>query len=186
MRHGSGPAASWPPATPISACWFAAARSVRICTTAFTSSPSTCRRCANGVEDIAPLATELAYRYAAQFGKELLAIGAEALALLECYSWPGNLRELDNVMRHSVLLSRGEVLLPGHLPASVRESQAAGQPRSVGTGNSLRGLREAAERGLMQRVLADSGHSRSHAAKQLGISRGTLHKKMQQYGLVPA
>jgi transcriptional regulator with PAS, ATPase and Fis domain len=37
-------------------------------------------------------------RYAAQFGKELLAIGAEALAVLECYSWPGNLRELDNVM----------------------------------------------------------------------------------------
>jgi transcriptional regulator with PAS, ATPase and Fis domain len=138
------------------------------------------------VEDIAPLAQELAYRYAAQFGKALLAIGAEALALLECYSWPGNLRELDNVLRQSVLLSRGEVLLPGHLPASLRESQAAARPRSVGSDHSLRGFREAAERGLMQRVLADSGHSRCRAAKRLGISRGTLHKKMKQYGLIPA
>jgi transcriptional regulator with PAS, ATPase and Fis domain len=138
------------------------------------------------VEDIAPLATELAYRYAAQFGKELLAIGAEALALLECYSWPGNLRELDNVMRQSVLLSRGEVLLPGHLPTRVRESQAAAPPRRVGTDHSLRGFRETTERGLMQRVLADSGHIRSRAAKQLGISCCTLYKKMKRYGLIPA
>jgi transcriptional regulator with PAS, ATPase and Fis domain len=138
------------------------------------------------VEDIAPLALELTSRYAAQFGKALLGIGPEALALLESYSWPGNLRELDNVMRQAVLLSRGEVLLPGHLPARVRESQAAAQPRAVGTANSLRGVLEATERGLMQRVLADSGHSRSRAAKQLGISRVTLHRKMKQYGLIPA
>jgi DNA-binding NtrC family response regulator len=138
------------------------------------------------VEDIVPLATELAYRYAAQFGKELLAIGPEALALLECYSWPGNLRELDNAMRQSVLLSRGEVLLPGHLPARVRESQAVARARSVGSAHSLRGFREAAERCLMERVLADSGQRRCRAAKQLGISRGTLHKKMKQYGLIPA
>jgi transcriptional regulator with PAS, ATPase and Fis domain len=138
------------------------------------------------VEDIAPLAKELTSRYAAQFGKAVLAVGAEALALLECYSWPGNLRELDNVLRQSVLLSRGEALLPGHLPASVRESQVAAPPRSVGTDNSLRGVREAVERGLMQRVLADSDQSRCRAAKQLGISRGALHKKMKQYGLTPA
>jgi transcriptional regulator of acetoin/glycerol metabolism len=47
-------------------------------------------------------------------------------------------------------------------------------------------LREASERGLMQRVLADSGYSRCRAAKQLGISRGTLHRKMKQHGLTPA
>jgi transcriptional regulator with PAS, ATPase and Fis domain len=138
------------------------------------------------VEDIAPLALELTSRYAAQFGKGLLAIGAEALALLESYSWPGNLRELDNVMRQSVLLSRGEVLLPGHLPASVRESQAAAPPGTVGTDHSLRSFRETTERGLMQRALADAGNSRSRAAKQLGISRYTLYKKMKRYGLIPA
>jgi two-component system response regulator HydG len=90
------------------------------------------------------------------------------------------------MLRQSVLLSRGEVLLPGHLPARVRASQAAAPPGSVGSDHSLRGFREAAERGLMQRVLADSGQSRCRAAKQLGISRVTLHKKMKQYGLTPA
>jgi DNA-binding NtrC family response regulator len=93
---------------------------------------------------------------------------------------------LDNVLRQAVLLSRGEVLLPGHLPARVRESPAAAPPRSVGSDHSLRGVLEATERGLMERVLADSGHSRSRAAKQLGISRVTLHRKMKQYGLIPA
>jgi transcriptional regulator with GAF, ATPase, and Fis domain len=68
------------------------------------------------VKDVAPLVKEMSSRYAAQFGKELLAIGPEALAILESYSWPGNLRELDNVILQSVLLSRGEVLLPRHLP----------------------------------------------------------------------
>ena len=137
------------------------------------------------VEDTAPLALELASRYAAQFGKELLAIGPEALALLVSYSWPGNLRELDHVLRQAVLLSRGEVLLAGHLPATVRESPAAAPPRSVGSDHSLRGVREAAECGLMRRVLADFGHSRGRVAEELGISRATLHKKMKQYGLAP-
>jgi transcriptional regulator with PAS, ATPase and Fis domain len=136
------------------------------------------------IEDIAPLAQELACRYAAQFEKELLTIGAEALAVLESYSWPGNLRELDNVVRQSVLLSRGTVLLPRHLPGSVREDQDVAQPPTVLTDHSLRGSREAAERRLIRRALADAGQCRSRAAKRLGISRATLHKKMRQYQLV--
>ena len=64
------------------------------------------------IQDVAPLARDLVARFAAQFGKELLDLSPEALAVLEAYSWPGNLRELDNVMRQAVLLSRGAVLLP--------------------------------------------------------------------------
>ncbi len=138
------------------------------------------------IEDIAPLAKELAIRYAAQFGKESLDIDPEALALLESHSWPGNLRELDNMMRRSVLLSRGETLLPQHLPERMRERRAAARPHPLETKESLRKVRETAESTLMRRVLADSGRSRSRAAQQLGISRATLHKKMKKYGLVLA
>lgn len=138
------------------------------------------------VEDIASLAGELAARYAAQFGKALLDMGPEALAILQSYSWPGNLRELDNVMRQSVLLSSGEVLLPRHLPANVRAGRDCVQLRSVNADKSLRGVREEAERCLMRSLLADPRQSRSGVAKQLGISRATLHKKMKQYGLVSA
>jgi transcriptional regulator with PAS, ATPase and Fis domain len=135
------------------------------------------------VEDIAPLAKDLAVGYAAQFGKALLDIGPEALGVLESYAWPGNLRELDNVMRQAVLFSRGEVLLTQHLPECVREGRVFPKPRTAVAADSLRNVREEAERNLMRRILADSGHSRVRAAKQLGISRATLHKKMKKYGL---
>ncbi len=137
------------------------------------------------VKDIAPLAKDLTARYAARYGKDLLDIGPEALAALVSYSWPGNLRELDNVMWQAVLLSHGEVLLPRHLPERVRDAQTAAKHRSNAVGSLLRGAREAAESNLMRRVLADTGYRRDHAAKQLGISRATLHKKMKKYGLAP-
>lgn len=138
------------------------------------------------IEDIAPLAKSLAARYTAQLGKELLDISAEALAVLESYSWPGNLRELDNAMRQAVLFSRGEVLLPYDLPVEVREGRAAVQPLPSADADSLRREREAAERDLMRRVLSNPGQNHSRAAEQLGISRVTLHKKMKKYGLALA
>ncbi len=138
------------------------------------------------IEDIAPLARSLVARYAAQFGKELLDISPEALAVLESYSWPGNLRELDNAMRQAVLLSRGEVLLPHDLPEEVRECRTAVAPIAAAAADSLRSEREAAERDLMRRVLSNPGQSRIRAAEQLGISRMTLHKKMKKYGLTLA
>jgi DNA-binding NtrC family response regulator len=137
------------------------------------------------VEDISPLAKDLAARFAARYGKELIDIGPEAQAALESYSWPGNLRELDNAIRQAVLLSQGETLFLRHLPESVRKAGTSAKPRSVVAGASLRGVREAAESSLMRRVLADTGHRRDRAAKQLGISRATLHKKLKKYGLAP-
>ena len=150
------------------------------------------------VQDIAPLARGLAARYASQFGKELRDISPETLALLNSYSWPGNLRELDHAMHQAMLFSRGKVLLPQHLPDAVRGRRAVAPSlliplprgeRGRGEGAvtySLRSEREAAERNLMQRVLANPGQSRLRAAQQLGISRVTLHKKMKKYGLALA
>lgn len=135
------------------------------------------------VEDIAPLAEGLAARYAIQFGKEPREIDPETRAVLESYSWPGNLRELDNVMRQAVLFSRDTVLMPNHLPDEVRQRRALHQSPIVDAAESLRNEREAAERDLMRRVLANPGQSRKRAAQELGISRVTLHKKMKKYGL---
>jgi transcriptional regulator with PAS, ATPase and Fis domain len=138
------------------------------------------------VRDIAPLARDLAARYAAQFGKEPADISPEALADLESYSWPGNIRELDNVVRQAVLLSRSAVLLPCHLPAWVRKGAVHVKPPATAAGNPLGDEREAAEWGLIRRVLAVHGRSRADAAQELGISRVTLYKKMKKYGLALA
>jgi transcriptional regulator with PAS, ATPase and Fis domain len=138
------------------------------------------------VQDIAPLARDLVARYATQSGKGLLDLSPEALAVLEAYPWPGNLRELDNVIRQAVLLSRGPALLPRHLPEWVRKPASVAEFSAAAAGTSLRGDREAMERGLIRRALADHGHSRARAAEELGISRVTLYKKMKKYGLVLA
>src|SRR5262245_61139229 len=63
------------------------------------------------VQDIGPLARGMAARFAQKFGKELFAISPEAMAGLEAYTWPGNIRQLENVIQQSVLMSTGPELL---------------------------------------------------------------------------
>ena len=74
-------------------------------------------------------------------------------------------------------------MLPRHLPEWVRKPVAMPRFPAAAAGTSLRCDREAAERGLIRRALADHGHSRVRAAEELGISRVTLYKKMKKYGL---
>ncbi len=148
------------------------------------------------VQDIAPLVRGLVSRYNTKFHKELFDISAEALAAIESHLWPGNIRELENVIQQAVLVSSGPALQPGHLPASVRENataESSEEPSAVTGGSYSSGLdradslihnRELLERSVIQRALANNGYSRSRAANALGISRVTLYKKMKKYGLM--
>src|SRR5262245_26027112 len=70
------------------------------------------------VQDIAPLARGMAVRFNHKFNKSLFDIHPEAMAALEAYSWPGNLRQLENVLQHAVLVSSGAELLVEHLPVA--------------------------------------------------------------------
>jgi DNA-binding NtrC family response regulator len=137
------------------------------------------------VQDIAPLARGMAARFNTRFKKELFDISPQALDALESYPWPGNIRQLENVIQQAVLVSSGSELLFDHLPAQVREHQASAPPVLDGAPDSLRHNRAAVERTLIQRALASNGGNRSRTATALGISRVTLYKKMQKYGLMP-
>jgi DNA-binding NtrC family response regulator len=147
------------------------------------------------VQDIAPLVRGLVSRYNAKFHKELFDVSAEALAALESYPWPGNIRELENAVQQAVLVSSGPALLLQHLPPAVRDHSGAeakttsvsgGSGRSGGleATDSLLHNRELLERSVIQRALANNGYSRARAAHALGISRVTLYKKMKKYGLM--
>jgi DNA-binding NtrC family response regulator len=138
-------------------------------------------------EDIEPLVRNMAARFCARFHKELFDVSSEALSILETYHWPGNVRELENAIQHAVLVSRGPLLLPEHLPDSVRQ-----HAEQHSNGNQLQesrdGLsynRELLERTIILRALSQHGFSRTRAAHELGISRVTLYKKMKKYGLLP-
>jgi DNA-binding NtrC family response regulator len=137
------------------------------------------------VQDIGPLVRGMAARFNQKFHKDLFDIHPDAMAALEAFPWPGNIRQLENVVQQAVLVSSGSELLLQHLPQPVQEyaSLSVGNEHPGGT-DSLLHNRELAERTIIQRALVNCGYSRARAANSLGISRVTLYKKMKKYGLM--
>ena len=104
-------------------------------------------------------------------------IGGEALELIGAYPWPGNVRELRNVLERALLLARGgAAVLPQHLPSEVRGGDDLLLPHVSRT------LAEV-ERAHIDRTLRAHGANRTRAARELGISRATLIKKIREYEL---
>jgi two-component system response regulator HydG len=140
------------------------------------------------ISDIEPLARGMAVRFARKFSKEIFDIHGEAMASLEAFAWPGNLRQLENVVQHAVLMANGPEILWRHLPSVVQDTPAPPSPAALfdddgSAGDSLHQQRDHAERGVIHRALVTSGFNRTRAADALGISRVTLYKKMKKYGL---
>jgi DNA-binding NtrC family response regulator len=105
-------------------------------------------------------------------------VSAEALELIGAYPWPGNVRELRNVLERALLLARGTAaVLPQHLAAEVR-----GAGEEILAPHVSRTLSEV-ERAHIDRTLRAHGANRTHAARELGISRATLIKKIREYEL---
>jgi two-component system, NtrC family, response regulator AtoC len=105
-------------------------------------------------------------------------IGDAALDRMLRYTWPGNIRELRNVLERATIVSRGaETIGPEHLPADVRDATGIGVEHHVP--KSL----DEVERSHIERTLRVHSGNRTHAARELGISRATLIKKIRAYGL---
>jgi DNA-binding NtrC family response regulator len=136
------------------------------------------------VQDIAPLVRGMTARFTSKFHKELFDIHPDGMAALESFPWPGNLRQLENVIQQAVLVSTGPELLLAHLPAAVQEYAASRNGVAPAETDSLIHNREIAERSSIQRALVSCGYSRARAAHALGISRVTLYKKMKKYDLM--
>jgi two-component system response regulator HydG len=128
-------------------------------------------------EDIEPLARHFLSRFARRMKKDVTAITDEALSLLTGYHWPGNARELENVMERAVILAPAGAITADILP--IRPAcQVA--PLAGPTGDiSLESL----ERDHICRVLAANNFHKSRCAALLGISRKTLDRKIAEYGL---
>jgi transcriptional regulator with PAS, ATPase and Fis domain len=136
------------------------------------------------VGDILPLARAMTARFSTKFHRELTGISEPAQAALEAFPWPGNIRQLENVIQRAALVSSGPELLLQHLPEAVREATASKPAPPPTTTDSLEENRRSLERSVIQRALSNHGYSRSRTAHALGVSRVTLYKKMKQYGLM--
>ncbi len=140
-------------------------------------------------EDIGPLVRGMVARYGTKYGKRLFGVCPEALRVLEAFPWPGNIRQLENVVQQAVLTSTGSELKLHHLSSQVLarvEAPVATLPLPSGFDGTLRQTREATERANILRALEKAGQSRTRAAQMLGVSRVTLYKKMKAYKLLKA
>jgi len=148
-------------------------------------------------EDIPLLVQHFIEKYDRRLSKKVERIEDEALQILLGYSWPGNIRELENLMERSVLFADGSVILASSLPDSLRE-RAPGTPvpiAAVGplgaiaapSGASMKEIVRQAqaelERDLIGRALEETAGNVTRAAKRLQISRKSLQIKMKELGL---
>jgi DNA-binding NtrC family response regulator len=126
------------------------------------------------LEDILPLAN----LFLAEFSQGRARLSISTSECLERYAWPGNVRELRNAMERAALLSRGELILPEHLPARVRAGVPEPSVPEVSAGGADL---EAIERQAIFQALRQHGFNRTETAKALGISRRTLIYKLQHF-----
>ncbi|MBL8265398.1 sigma-54-dependent Fis family transcriptional regulator [Steroidobacter sp.] len=115
------------------------------------------------------------------------AIETEALRVLVAYSWPGNVRELRNVIRTALALCEDGVIRLQDLPAEIHRSVAAGRtaavskPVTVDGDAKKSGSLEEAERDVVVRAIEDNRWNMTNAARQLGMSRNSLYRKIKLY-----
>ena len=133
--------------------------------------------------DIPLLVSHIIEKRKQNINKQISGISPQAVASLIAHSWPGNIRELENVIQRMMVVCKGETLETQDLPTEIRGTESE-------TGEKVKGLkgisRESAgivEKKAIFEALSKEGGNVTRAAKSLGISRATLQNKMKLYGL---
>ncbi|MDD5284987.1 MAG: sigma-54 dependent transcriptional regulator, partial [Desulfuromonadaceae bacterium] len=143
-------------------------------------------------EDIPVLAAYFLDSFSRSFGRDFVAVSPEAVHLMEDYSWPGNIRELRNVVERICIMRSGPTLVPEYLPQEMKGmtgsacSPAAAPPAASITLPQDMGLEDAVanfECAIIKQALAKSHSNVLQTATLLKIPRGTLRYKMDKYGL---
>jgi two-component system response regulator AtoC len=147
-------------------------------------------------EDIPLLAAHFVHKLAGKLGVSSPAgISPEAVGRMQAYRWPGNVREMENVMERAMVLSRGQRIGISHLPQDIAADNGVGvqgslhQPAALPedsqpqAGFALEPAVEKLERQLIAKALEQSGGNKSKAARLLEISERTLWYKLKKYAI---
>lgn len=140
------------------------------------------------VEDIIPLGVQALIRQSQEIGKNITDMDPEAQYLLERYAYPGNIRELQNIIERAVIFCHGKTLTPGDLPRELHEeARSSAQAVSHGDQQVIRiemalGEHSLAdiESAVIEEVMRVSDYNKSLAAKQLGITRFALDRRLKK------
>ncbi|MSQ94939.1 MAG: AAA family ATPase [Gemmataceae bacterium] len=144
-------------------------------------------------EDIPELAVFFIRLSAQRCKKNVVQIDDDALAILKSYPWPGNIRQLENVIERAVVIAEVDTLTLQDMPAEIFQTQEESQAPTVPAygpkemesvpASSFRNDRDRFEREQLERALDAAGGNKSEAARILGIARSTLVSRMKKLGL---
>jgi transcriptional regulator with PAS, ATPase and Fis domain len=133
------------------------------------------------IGDLIPLVDYFRKRFTAKYHKKIDNISPEVMATFSHYRWPGNIRELENVLERMVLMSETDTLALDQLPPEIR-----GIVSTVGASTlkeKIDTISQMTEKQMIIDALNKTNQNRTKAAKLLGISRRTLQNKIKEYGL---
>jgi DNA-binding NtrC family response regulator len=142
-------------------------------------------------EDIELLCEHFLARLARRLEKQVTEVAPAARAIFRSYPWPGNVRELLNVMERALIVAHGPRIQPEHLPRHVLAAACGTMAPISAAGEGATALEptapdltiESAERDQIRRALDAAGGKRMEAARLLGLSRRTLYRKLDKYGI---
>jgi DNA-binding NtrC family response regulator len=130
-------------------------------------------------EDLEPLSEYFLRRYSLESKKHFTEITQAALEKLSAYNWPGNLRELANVIERAVVLGNGPAITIKDLPGRLVLSQPENDRRSI----SYRAAIDVARRDIVMRALTESRGNRAAAAKALGLHEKYFLRLLKTLGI---
>ena len=133
------------------------------------------------ISDLIPLVDYFRKRFTGKYHKKIDNLSPEVMATFSNYDWPGNIRELENVLERMVLMSETDTLALDQLPPEIR-----GIVSTVGASTlkeKIDTISQMTEKQMIIDALNKTNQNRTKAAKLLGISRRTLQNKIKEYGL---
>ncbi len=134
-------------------------------------------------EDIPPLIDYFLKKYSQLNQKKVTNLSQEARMLLLRYSYPGNVRELENMIERAVVLCRGEIITTQDLPFHLQDEKSEKEWESLGKPKTLPESLEELEKDLILKALRDHQGVQTKAAESLGISERVLRYKIKKYGI---
>ncbi len=134
-------------------------------------------------EDIRALAIHFINKFSREMGKSIGNIDPEVMDALKSYQWPGNIRELANVLERAVVLGAGDTLSVRDLPGIITITPVRKSPPIAGTG-ALSKEMEWVERQRIQESLVKARGNKSEAARSLGLKRSTFNSKMKKFNMI--
>ncbi len=135
-------------------------------------------------EDIPELAGFFISKFSKEMNRPVKFISPEALRILKSYSWPGNIRELQNVIERAVVLCKDDTITPREFPENIYKEAEFKDQIELKAGENLDEAMERIEKSIILKTLKKAGYSQTKTAELLGIKRTTLRYKLEKYGLI--